>query len=122
MGQRQTWSADAAWFMSSSNEPAHLPFPDTSRVPSTQIQLQQPVQLTSFSYNAAHELQFDDSALRYYVDPPPGARLDFGFHRWTKRPEEKPRIDALLKAYSRVRKESSLTDIGLVSWRGVMTK
>ncbi|KAF8338364.1 RAI1-domain-containing protein [Amanita rubescens] len=112
--------------MSSYNEqpaqPAHLPFPDTSRVPSTQIQLQQPIQLTSFSYNAAHELEFSDSALRYYVDPPPGARLDFGFHRWTKRPDEKPRIDALLKAYSRVRKESALTDIGLVSWRGVMTK
>src|SRR6266576_5311406 len=102
--------------MSSYNEqpaqPAHLPFPDTSRVPSTQIQLQQPVQLTSFSYNAAHELEFSDSALRYYVDPPPGARLDFGFHQWTKRPDERQRIDALLKAYSRVRKESAaLTDI-----------
>ena len=101
-------------------QPAHLPFPDTSREPSTPIQLQQPVQLTSFSYNSAHELEFNDSALRYYVDPPPGARLDFGFHRWPPKVEEKPRIDSLLKAYSRVRNE--IGDIGLVSWRGVMTK
>ena len=101
-------------------QPAHLPFPDTSRAPSAQIQLQQPVQLTSFSYNPARELEFNDSALRYYVDPPPGARLDFGFNRWTTKVEEKPRIDNLLKAYARVRNE--IGDNGLVSWRGVMTK
>ena len=103
-------------------QPAHLPFPDTSRAPSAQIQLQQPVQLTSFSYNSAHELEFNDSALRYYVDPPPGARLDYGFHRWPTKIETRPRIDTLLKAYSRVRNEYAMGEIGLVSWRGVMTK
>ncbi|KAK2460304.1 hypothetical protein APHAL10511_007693 [Amanita phalloides] len=99
-----------------------LSFPDTSRPPPRRIQLQQPIQLTSFSYSAEREFEFSDSALRYYVDPPPGAKLNYGFERWIRKPEEKPRIDSLLRAYARVQKEYDLRDIGIVSWRGVMTK
>ncbi|KAF8631369.1 hypothetical protein AX15_002425 [Amanita polypyramis BW_CC] len=102
--------------------PARLQFPDTTRTPSARIQLQQPVQITSFSYTPKREQEFTDSALRYYVDPPPGAKLDYGFSRWIRKPEDKPRIDSLLKAYSKARREHELGDIGLVSWRGVMTK
>ncbi|KIL67686.1 hypothetical protein M378DRAFT_9430 [Amanita muscaria Koide BX008] len=102
--------------------PTLLPYPDTSRTPTAQIQLQQPVQLTSFSYSENREFEFSDSALRYYVDPPPGARLDFGFSRWIRRPEDKGRIDSLLRAYSRAKRESTFGEIGVVSWRGVMTK
>jgi RAT1-interacting protein len=103
-------------------EPVHLPFPEISRTPSTEIQLQQPIQLTSFSYNEKHEFEFSDSALRYYVDPPPGAKLDYGFSKWIRRQDERGRIDSLLKAYSKAKQEYTLGEIGVVSWRGVMTK
>ncbi|KIL64440.1 hypothetical protein M378DRAFT_163200 [Amanita muscaria Koide BX008] len=40
--------------------------------------------LTSF-YSENREFEFSNLALRYYVDPPPGARL---YSRWIRRPEE----------------------------------
>ncbi|EJF63130.1 RAI1-domain-containing protein [Dichomitus squalens LYAD-421 SS1] len=78
-------------------------------------------------------MEFGDSALRYYIDPPPGADLRYGYERWVKRPEERARLDTLLKAIERVLQNSDtnmgpgsgkkwLRDIALVTWRGVMTK
>ncbi|PSS32057.1 hypothetical protein PHLCEN_2v2164 [Hermanssonia centrifuga] len=98
----------------------------TSAVP-----FQQPSQLLTFSYSASRELEFTNSALRSYVDPPIGADLRYGYDRWVKRPEERGRLDGLLKAISRYRSEmdesggsgtSWLKSIAVVSWRGVMTK
>ena len=95
------------------------------------VPFQQPQQLLTFSYTPAHELEFTDSALRYYVGPPPGADLRYGYERWIKRPEEKGRVDNLLRAVSRICEKMDtagtngadwLKSIGVVSWRGVMTK
>ena len=92
---------------------------------------QQPSQLLSFSYTPARELEFNDHALRYYVHPPPSADLRYGYERWIKRPEERGRLDGLLKAVSRFRSKVEagggsgktwLRDMSVVSWRGVMTK
>ncbi|TCD63733.1 Protein rai1 [Steccherinum ochraceum] len=104
--------------------------PPSGRAPGP-VTFQQPQQLVTFSYTPQHELEFTNSALRYYVDPPNGADLRYGYDRWIKRPEEKGRLDSLLRAVSRTRSKMKegqpsapdwLSTIGVVSWRGVMTK
>lgn len=97
------------------------------RVPE-RVLFQQPQQLLTFSYTPEHVLEFTDSGLRYFVDPPSGADLKYGYDRWIKRPEEKGRLDSLLRAVSKIRTKMGdsgqdwLKSIGVVSWRGVMTK
>lgn len=65
------------------------------------------------------------------MDPPRGANLRYGYDRWIRRPEEKGRLDGLLRSLIKIgidrrqKGETStawLRDIGVVSWRGVMTK
>lgn len=87
---------------------------------------QQPLPLLTFSYTPAHVLEFSDAAMRYFVDPPRGADLNYGYERWVRRPDERGRLDSLLRAYARVRErppaEAGSVDAGVVCWRGVMTK
>ena len=88
------------------------------------VLFQQPTPLTTFSYDSKRELRFDDSALRYYVDPPVGADLRYGYESWVKRPEEKGRLDGLLKAWLKVRNgfPAGFMNGGVIAWRGVMTR
>ena len=104
-----------------------LAYPSKSLSPGkkgTQIPFQQPTPLTTFSYDSKRELRFDDSSVRYYVDPPRGADLRYGYERWVKRPEEKGRLDGLLKAWLRVRNgfPDGFLNGGVIAWRGVMTR
>ena len=111
-----------------------LAYPPTkSSQPTRVVPFQQPTGLLTFSYTPKRILEFDDSALRYYIDPPPGADLQYGYERWIKRPEERTRLDGLLRAVERVMHKADtsmgpgsgkkwLRDIALVTWRGVMTK
>ncbi|KAJ3516880.1 hypothetical protein NLJ89_g859 [Agrocybe chaxingu] len=105
-------------------EPIFLAYPDLANSKPSQVPFQQPSQLITFSYTPEHVQEFTDSALRYFVDPPLGASLSYGYERWNRKPDTRGRIDALLKAVSRVRKDPArpLPEIGVVSWRGVMTK
>ena len=114
-------------------ESVSLAYPSTSTAALRPVPFQQPTGLLTFSYTPQRVLQFDDSALRYYVDPPPGADLRYGYERWIKRPEERTRLDALLRAVERVVQKTDarmgagsgrkwLRDIAVVTWRGVMTK
>ncbi|KAF7424472.1 decapping endonuclease targeting mRNA [Pleurotus ostreatus] len=88
------------------------------------VPFQLPTQLISFSYTPDRVLEFNDSAMRYFVDPPRGAQLSYGYDRWVRRPEERGRIDSLLKAWQKFGTEhpGALGEVGVVSWRGVMTK
>ncbi|CAK5269683.1 unnamed protein product [Mycena citricolor] len=86
---------------------------------------QQPTPLISFSYNDQHELEFNDSALRYLAPPPPRAQLGHGYDRWNRRPEARSRIDGLLRALSAVQDKKHLalsSGVGAVAWRGVLTR
>ena len=108
-------------------ESTFLAYPDLSNSKPVSVPFQQPSQLISFSYDASHTQEFSDSALRYFVQPRMGADLSYGYQRWIKRPDERGRIDALLRAISNVKKEGEdrgvqLPEIGVVSWRGVMTR
>lgn len=129
---RGVWSRQTKQHLD--EEPAEttykLSYPPKDR-PVAQVPFQQPSQLLSFSYNSARELEFIDASLRYYVHPPQNADLRYGYERWVKRPEEKGRLDGLLKAVSKFRSrlnasgssgDAWLRDISVVSWRGVMTK
>ena len=99
--------------------------------PAAPVPFQQPSQLLSFSYTPSRELEFTNSALRYYVPPPIGADLRYGYERWIKRREEKGRLDGLLQAAARYRTamntsgasgDAWLRDMSVMSWRGVITK
>ncbi|KAG6830863.1 hypothetical protein H0H92_014228 [Tricholoma furcatifolium] len=101
-----------------------LDFPDILKPIAKQTPFQQPTQVISFSYNSSHELEFNDSALRYYVDPPNGAKLGYGYEDWIRKPDQRGRIDGLLRAFTKARSTSvvPLHDVGVVAWRGVMTR
>ncbi|TFK49688.1 RAI1-domain-containing protein [Heliocybe sulcata] len=101
-----------------------LAYPSVSKALQVKpVPFQQPTSLLTFSYTPSHDLVWDDSAMRYYADPPRGAELGYGYERWIKRPEERGRIDSLLKAWTRARdRQGGMPEIGVVSWRGVMTK
>lgn len=105
-----------------------LPYPNLTfqTVPSKSIPFQQPMPLTSFSYDSQHTQEFNDSALRYYRSPPPNAQLGYGYEHWIRRPEERSRVDSLLKAVDRVtegqHKKMNLAEVGVVAWRGVVTR
>ncbi|KAG8212941.1 RAI1-domain-containing protein, partial [Butyriboletus roseoflavus] len=108
-----------------------LAYPSLSHAPSKPPPFQQPTPLLTFSYTPDHVLEFNDSALRYYVDPPRGADLGYGYDRWIRRPDERGRLDTLLRAWSRFKKslcegpsasQSKAPDIHVMSWRGIMTK
>lgn len=113
---------------------ASLPYPPLHSSTSIQpVPFQQPTGLLTFSYTPQRVLEFTNSALRYYIDPPPGADLRYGYERWIKRPEEKSRLDGLLRAMERLIEKTDtsmgfgsgqkwLHDIAVVTWRGVMTK
>jgi RAT1-interacting protein len=100
-----------------------LPYPSTSQSASRAVPFQRPLPLISFSYTNGHKLEFSDAAMRYYVNPPPGADLGHGYERWIRRPEERGRLDGLLRAISEIRRRGTSDPvINIVSWRGVMTK
>lgn len=110
-----------------------LDYPPISTHPTTRVTLQQPLQLTTFSYTAQRKLLFDNSAMKYYTEPPRRAKLDYGYERWIQRgeKEEKGRIDSLLLALERIQHgkgqdgeagKERVKGLGVVSWRGVMTK
>lgn len=95
-----------------------LPRRDSSQ-PS--VAFQKPSIITTFSYTPNRELVFDNSAIKYFVQPPARADLGHGYNTWTRRPEEKGRLDSLLRAVARNSLTQSLCEAA-VSWRGVMCK
>ncbi|CAE6448598.1 unnamed protein product [Rhizoctonia solani] len=82
----------------------------------------QPQQLTCFSYSPNRELRFDTSALKYYVPAPINADLGYRYEHWIKRPEERGRIDSLLRAIEQEHVVGERKKGAFISWRGVMTK
>lgn len=114
-----------------SQDVGKLSYPSPSETIRTSVSFQQPSSLLTFSYTPEHQLEFTDSAMRFYVPPPQGADLNYGYDRWIRRPEERGRIDNLLRAVSKARLRMDahgndgkawLSSIGIISWRGVMTK
>ncbi|KAI6165742.1 RAI1-domain-containing protein [Pisolithus thermaeus] len=111
---------------------ASLPYPSLSCSPLKAPSIQQPSQLLTFSYDSNHVQEFNDSALRYYVEPPRGADLGFHYEKSIIRPAERGRLDALLAALSRFkntlcassssRSTVNIPDVNVICWRGVMTK
>ena len=76
----------------------------------------------TFSYDENHNLEFTNSAMRYYCQAPPNADLSYRYEAWTKRPEAKPRLDGLLRALLRDEVAEDRKKANIVTWRGVMTR
>ncbi|KAG8908487.1 decapping endonuclease targeting mRNA [Tulasnella sp. 403] len=99
---------------------------DIFPLPNTKVSdpptFQRPLALLTFSYTPSRTLVFDNSAMRYYKDPPIGARLDRDYENWIKRPEERTRLDALLQCLERDEAKAEAQRAQLVTWRGIMTK
>jgi RAT1-interacting protein len=109
---------------------SNLRYPSiSSQSPTRPTPFQKPVPLLTFSYNSSRVLEFTDSALRYFTQPPPYAKLNHGYDRWIRRPEQKGRVDGLVTAWDRLRRNMGTEgagirgmDVGLIAWRGVMTR
>ncbi|KAF9019873.1 hypothetical protein BDZ89DRAFT_1072697 [Hymenopellis radicata] len=80
--------------------------------------------IISFSYDSNRTQKFDDSARRYFVDPPVGAQLSYGYDDWVPPPTEDGKLDDLLRAISRARSAGNLdlSQINAIALRGVMTR
>ncbi|KAF9019874.1 hypothetical protein BDZ89DRAFT_1072699, partial [Hymenopellis radicata] len=80
--------------------------------------------IISFSYDSNHTQKFDDSARRYFVDPPIGAQLSYGYDDWVPPPTEDGKLDDLLRAISRAQRAGNLdlSQINAIAWRGAMTR
>ena len=96
-----------------------LPRRDSSQQYS--VAFQKPSIITTFSYTPDRELVFDNSAIKFFVQPPARADLGYRYSRWNKRPEERGRLDSLLRAVARSGVIHSPFEAA-VSWRGVMCK
>lgn len=81
-----------------------------------------PQQLTCFSYDSQREIHFDTSALKFYVPAPINADLSYRYENWTKRPEERGRLDSLLRATQQEHVAEERAKGAFVTWRGVVTK
>ncbi|KAF9026457.1 hypothetical protein BDZ89DRAFT_1067548 [Hymenopellis radicata] len=80
--------------------------------------------ILSFSYDSNHTQKFDDSARRYFVDPPVGAQLSYGYDDWVPPPTEDGKLDDVLRAISRAQSAGNLdlSQINAIAWRGAMTR
>ncbi|KAK7032292.1 decapping endonuclease targeting mRNA [Paramarasmius palmivorus] len=126
-----------------SEQSTFLAYPDLSGPPIKSPLFQLPTPLTSFSYTPEHVQEFTNSALRYYTPIPPsllgnsrggpnrGLDLNYGYERWIRKPEDRGRIDSLLRAVDKVcarepgdeeGKIMRLKDVSVVAWRGVITR
>lgn len=69
---------------------------------------------------------FDNSAMRYLVPPPSDADLNHRYNTWVKKADGKGRLDGLLRAWVKVREEDVCgmrgVGVGVMAWRGVITK
>lgn len=104
----------------SPSPPHTLPYTPATTAATPTPPFQQPLPLLTFSYTPARTLEFTDSALRSFVDPPAHADLNYGVERWVRRPEERGRVDGLVEAWGRMRDRGG--EVGVVCWRGVLTK
>ena len=93
-----------------------------SGAPTQTPPLQYPYQILTFSYTSKRVLEFNNSSMRYYQDPPLGADLNYAYDTWVKRPEDRGRLDGLLKACAKDEVKLDRIRANAISWRGVMTK
>ncbi|KAG8951790.1 decapping endonuclease targeting mRNA [Tulasnella sp. 408] len=118
-------TAEDAWVeaqLDGHDLPPFIPLPALNQGPVEPPPFQRPLALLTFSYTPERKLVWDDSAMKFYKNPPLNAPLDRDYDKWIKRPEERGRLDGLLRALRRkaVRPEAARADV--VTWRGVMTK
>jgi RAT1-interacting protein len=96
-----------------------MPSKDWSPKP---VAFQKPFQLISFSYTSERRLVFDDSALKFWVEPPRGADLSHRYEHWIKRKETKGRLDGLLQAINEEACKGAKSRAHVVCWRGVLCR
>jgi RAT1-interacting protein len=86
------------------------------------VAFQKPFQLTSFSYTPERQLVFNNSALKFWVEPPRGADLSHRYEHWIKREETKGRLDGLLQAINEEPCKDAKSRAQVVCWRGILCK
>ncbi|KAG8936079.1 decapping endonuclease targeting mRNA [Tulasnella sp. 418] len=105
---------------SSSSEEAFYALP--SPQPTRPLPMQRPWCLVTFSYDSSRVLEFNNSAMKYFKQPPYGASLQRGYEDWSKRPETRPRLDGLLQAINRAEVKKFAQRADFITWRGILTK
>lgn len=104
---------------------SHFPIEPIARF-ERQSGTRQPVELTSFSFDANRNLRHDDSSLAYYWPiTEKNISLSTGFESLVSRDESiNEHIDALLASLVQYELENgtSKTTVDIVTWRGMITK
>ncbi|KAG9017208.1 decapping endonuclease targeting mRNA [Tulasnella sp. 427] len=110
-----------AWEMDAHDLPPHIGLPNLQKPVDAPL-FQRPLGLLTFSYTPERKLVWNNSAMKFYKSPPLNAPLARDYEKWIKRPEERGRLDGLLRALRRkaVQPEAQRADV--VTWRGIMTK
>lgn len=102
--------------------PSH---PHSSRGTARQLTRSDGQEFTCFSYDDIHAYRPDDSSLRWYYHHPldVGADLSAGFARFDKHDDSADEhLVSLLRSLVRYERVHGRVDVGLVTWRGMMTK
>lgn len=82
-------------------------------------------EFTCFSYDENHVYRPDDSSLRWYYHHPIdiGADLSSGFESFDKHDDSQDEhLVSLLKSLVEYERANGRVDVGIVTWRGMMTK
>lgn len=82
-------------------------------------------EFTCFSYDDDHVYRHDDSSLRWYYHNPldTGVDLSSGFETFDKHDDSADEhLVSLLKSIVEHEKANGRVEVGLVTWRGMMTK
>lgn len=109
-------------------EPLFIPVKSPAHYASVQppTPFQQPVQITSFSYDESRNLYHDDRSRKFYHPPPPRANLNRGFEEFVERDESvNEHLDSLLISLMKLSKSEKNEQLGranLITWRGMMTR
>lgn len=108
----------------SSEQKGRLPIEPISRFAKQSLS-RQPVEITSFSYDANRQLHHDNRSLSYYWPAEIGVNLSDGLNRVISRDEGvNEHIDAILEALMAYERDHGCqkTKVDIVTWRGLVTK
>lgn len=87
--------------------------------------VRRPKEFACFSYDANHEFRPDDSSMKWYYPPQPGADLSVGFETFDKLDEgaTAEHVDSLLRTImAHEQRTGQKIDAQIVTWRGIVTK
>jgi RAT1-interacting protein len=95
-----------------------------SRYTNTNEPVKRPREFACFSYDQDHKFHLDDSSLKWYYPPSPGADLCNGYDRFIRHDDTiDEHLDNLLRTIAGHEQQTGeAIDAQIVTWRGMLSK